>query len=277
LPKATNKRRNHPPASYLVGAVFIVLSAIVFVGIVHHLTISSHGPQLLKPVMEMYFEREESEILAEARRQQSLKIHQIFHQDSEYPRLPEKMRPTCYICHSDFPHSKNRGVRSLLNMHTQFFACEACHIEAPEKGEVIYKWYNPMETAPAGPFFGTRYDPETGLLAPVEDRFSKMAPFFKKDDRIESAIQTQDAPLARDYMRVRDRLTPEQRDGIKNKFHEHIKAQGHQCQACHASNSILDFSALGFTDKRAADLRNLKIKSRLTGSEEVDLNTLYKK
>jgi len=276
LPKDPEKKRNHPLASYLVGSVFIVLSAVVFVGIVHHLTLSSHGPQLLKPVLEMYLERDKSEILAEARRQQSLKIHRIFHQDTDVPQLPETMRPTCYICHSDFPHSKNRGIRSLLNMHTQFFVCEACHVEEPEKGEILYKWYSPKEAEPTGPFFGTRYDPETGGLAPVEDRFSKMAPFFKTGDELESAIQTQDAPLAKDFMRVRDRLTPEQRDGIKNKFHEHIKPKGYPCKACHVPDGILDLKALGFAEKRAADLRNLKIKSVLTNAEEVDLTTLYK-
>ena len=105
---------------------------------------------------------------------------------------------------------------------------------------------------------------------------SKISPFFKKGEALESAIQIQDAPLARDYMKVRDKLTPEQRDGVKNKFHEHVKAKGHPCEACHTRRGILDFKALGFADNRIEDLRNPKIKSMLTEYEEIDLPTLFK-
>jgi hypothetical protein len=276
LPKATKQRRNHPIISYLIGSIFIILSVIVFVGIVLHLTISSHGPQLLKPLLGMYLAKNKSEILEEAKRLEDLELHQHFHHLVAYPQLPENMRPVCYICHSDLPHSKNQKIRSLLNMHTQFFVCETCHIEERKDAGIIYKWYNPLNAHPTGPFFGTHYEPVTGDLAPVADRISKIAPFFKKGDALESAIQIQDAPLAQDYMKVRDKLTPEQRDGVKNKFHEHIKPKGFQCEACHTGTGILNFKELGFGDKRVEVLQNLQIKSILTNYEEIDLTTLFK-
>ena len=141
MPKTTQQRRNHPIASYLIGSVFIVLSAIVFVGIVYHLTISNHGPQLLKPLVGMYLEKNKSEILAEAKRLEDLEVHQHFHHLTKYPQLPENLRPVCYICHSDLPHSKNQEIRSLLNMHTQFIVCETCHIEEPKDKDtgIVYK------------------------------------------------------------------------------------------------------------------------------------------
>jgi hypothetical protein len=63
--------------------------------------------------------------------------------------------------------------------------------------------------------------------------------------------------MARDFMRVRDRLTPEQRGGITNKFHEDIKAKGHECNQCHSENGILDFKQLGFNEHRAENLKKL--------------------
>jgi DNA-directed RNA polymerase subunit M/transcription elongation factor TFIIS len=276
LPQATKQRRNHPIISYVIGAVFVILSAIVAVGIVLHLTVSSHGPQLLKPLLGMYLAKNKSEILEEAKRLEDLEIHRHFHHIVNYPQLPEKSRPVCYICHSDLPHSKNQKIRSMLNMHTQFFVCETCHIEARKDVGIVYKWYNPLEAHPSGPFFGTRYEPATGDLAPVADRLSKIAPYFKKGDALESAIQIQDAPIAKDYMRVRDKLTPEQRDGVKNKFHEHIKPKGFQCETCHSDKGILDFKELGFGNKRIEVLQNLKIKSVLTNYEEIDLTSLFK-
>ena len=278
MSKGTEQRRNHPIVSYLIGAVFVALSAVVFVGIVHHLTVSSHGPQLLAPLLEMYRERHRSEILTEARRQKDLEIHQHFHHETDYPQPPEDVRPVCYICHSDFPHSKNRQIRSLLNMHTQFIVCETCHIEKPENTGVTYRWYNPMNEQPAGPFFGTHYDPASGELARVEDLISKIAPFFERAAVLEPVVQMQNAPRARDYMKVRDQLTPEQRDGVKNQFHEHIKPKGHLCEACHtAAGGVLDFKKLGFSDKRAEELRKLRLKNVLTQHKEIELPALYKK
>ena len=79
-----------------------------------------------------------------------------------------------------------------------------------------------------GPFFGTSYDPESGNLLEVADKLSKITPFFKNGGgKLESAIQMQDAPLAEDYMRVRDQLSPEQRDGVKNKFHNNYYQYHH--------------------------------------------------
>jgi hypothetical protein len=74
-----------------------------------------------------------------------------------------------------------------------------------------------------------------------------------------SAIQIQDAPLARDFMKVRQQLNPQQWEGIKNKFHENIKPKGHDCNNCHTEKSVLDFEQLGFVENRIANLENLVV------------------
>ena len=50
----------------------MVLTFIVLVGVVHHLTVSHHGPQLLKPLLGMYLDKTKSEILTEAKRMEDL-------------------------------------------------------------------------------------------------------------------------------------------------------------------------------------------------------------
>jgi len=194
----------------------------------------------------------------------------------EYPQLPENVRPVCYICHSDYPHSKSKKVRAMLNMHTEFFVCETCHIEEQNKGRVVYKWYNPLDKEPKGPFFGTSYDPETGNLLEVDDQFSKIAPFFELRGELKSAIQIQDSALAQDYMRVRDKLTPEQRDNVKKKFHVNIKAKGHDCDKCHSKFGILKFREMGFTENRTIDLEQLNIKGMVTKYENFYIPNLFK-
>ena len=250
---------------------------MVFVGVLHHLTVSHHGPELLKPLIDRYLTEPKSSILEEARRLEDLEIHRHFHRIVDFPELPESERSVCYICHSDYPHSKNTEIRTLLNMHTQYFVCETCHIKEQKGRNIIYKWYSPSDDSPAGPFFGTHYDTLTGNLAQVEDLFSKIAPYYKKGLVVESAIQIQDAPLAKDFMKVRDQLTPEQRDGVKNKFHINIKGKGHECKVCHVEDGILDLKKLGFADDRMADLQRLHIKDAITGNQEVYLPNLLKR
>ena len=277
MPKKNQQRRNHPLISYLIGFVFITLTAVVFVGIVHHLTVSHHGPQLLKPLLDWQRERNRSDILTEARRQVEQKAHERFHHEIEYEKLPENMRPVCYICHSDFPHSKQPEIRSLLNMHTQFIACETCHIEEGRSASVAYRWYHPKNKEPTGPFLGTHYDPESGEWGRVEDVTSKIAPFRMENRILQPLIRTQDAPLAKDFMKVRERLTPEERDGVKSRFHEHIKPIGYACSTCHATDGVLDLAALGFSADRAKKLRDLTLKSVLTNQEAIHLPDLYRK
>ena len=270
------KRQNHPILSYLIGFMFAALTLLVFAGVLHHLTFSQYGPQLLKVLKDKYFPEHVSPIIEEAKRQEDLELHRHFHHVVDYPQLPESERPVCFICHSDFPHTKNKKVRALLNMHTQYFACESCHIKERVDTHIVYKWYSPYEDNPKGPFIGTSYDPETGHLVEVEDKFSKLVPFYLKDDKLQSAIQNQDLPLARDYMKVRDQLTPEQRDGVKNKFHVNVKEKGHDCKTCHSEKGILDFKNLGFSQKRTVDLVQLNVKGMLTKYEEFFLPDLLK-
>jgi len=254
------KKLKFPLISYLMGSIVVALMFLVFVGVVYHLTISNRGPGLLRPLLEKHQERQKSEILDEARRHAEFEKHRHFHNVvADTPKLPEDMRPVCFICHSDLPHSENKRIRSLMNLHTQFLACETCHIKEKPETTIVYKWYNPLNSNPPGPFYGTSYDPETGSLSLGKDLISKIAPYYKKDDKVWSAIEVQDAPMAKDFMRVRDRLTPEQRGGITNKFHEDIKAKGHECNACHSENSILDFKQLGFVDNRIENLKKLVV------------------
>ncbi len=269
------RRQNHPILSYLIGLIFAALSLVVLAGVLYHLTFSPYGPELLKSLKDKYFPEAKSPILEEAKRQKDLEIHRHFHHIVDYPQLPEAERPVCFICHSDFPHTKNKKVRALLNMHTQYVVCETCHIKEQANTQIVYKWHSPYNENPPGPFLGTSYDPETGNLVQVEDKFSKITPFYQKGDMLESAIQKQDAPLARDYMKVRDKLTPEQRDGVKNKFHVNVRPKGHDCKDCHAEKGLLDFKKLGFSNKRIEDLVQLSVKGLLTKYEEFYLPDLF--
>jgi len=270
------KRTEHPKSVYIIGLIFKVITLSVLIAVAYQITFSPHGPAVLVPIQKKIAESQRSEILEDVRKHEEYEKHRHFHNVVEYPQLPENMRPVCYICHSNYPHSKNKKVRALLNMHTQFFVCETCHIEEKKGKQIIYKWYTPFDENPEGPFFGTSYDPETGNLVDVEDNFSKIAPYFMQGDELESALQIQDAPLALDYAKVKDKLTPEQRDNVKKKFHVNIKPKGHECKDCHAKRGLLKFRELGFAANRTVDLEQLNITGMVTKYEKFYIPNLFK-
>ncbi len=77
-------------------------------------------------------------------------------------------------------------------------------------------------------------------------------------------------------MKVRDKLTPEQRDNVKKKFHVNIKAKGHECKACHTKKGIFEFRKLGFTENRTIDLEQLNITGMITKYEKFYIPNLFK-
>jgi hypothetical protein len=271
----TPKRLDHPVIAYLIGCFVIAIMIFVMGGVINHLAFSSHGPGLLIPVINK-FKKQESAILKEVQLHKESEVHEHFHHYVDYPDTPEKTQETCFICHSKMPHKKEKAIRAMLNMHTEFFVCETCHLDN-EKGESIaYKWYNPIEKNPVGTFFGTSYDPETGQLAQADDHISRIAPYFKKGETLESTLHMQDAPLAKDYINVRNQLTPEQREGVTKKFHVNVKPKGHECKACHSDKSILNFKELGFSEKRTIDIEHLNITGLITKYTEFYLPDLFK-
>ncbi len=82
------------------------------------------------------------EILAKTQQQlekyQPVKIKEItlppFHKRGEQI---SKESTFCTFCHLPLPHQNNVRVRTFLNMHTRYIACETCHFEA--KG-LNYRW-----------------------------------------------------------------------------------------------------------------------------------------
>ncbi len=272
-----HKRLNHPLASYLVGGFFIALLLVVFAGVVHHLTVSPRGPGLFRASLENNQEEERSAILDMAEKVEEFEKHRHFHSIVDSPSIPENKRPVCFICHSDFPHRTNKKVRALLNIHTQFLFCETCHIRNKPGRRIVYKWYNPLSENPQGPFYGTGYQPGTDILMKGDGGLSKIAPYYALETtgELELAVLEQDAPLARDYMKVRDRLRPEQREGLKNKFHGDVKPRNFECKQCHSEQSILNFKQLGFSNIRIASLLSLEVVGIMDKYEQFHMPKLF--
>lgn len=269
------RTQDHPIAVYLIGIFVWAIILFVLAGVVNHLAFSSHGPGLLIPLVEK-FQKKEPTDLAALKKHEETKEHLHFHHFVKMPQLPENLRPACSICHTNLPHNKTKKIRSMLNMHTGYLACETCHLKENEAQSVVYQWYSPVEENPQGPFFGTAYDPQTGELEMAQDHFSQITPLYRKDGRLTAILHQQDAPMARDYVKIRDQLSPEQRKDQTKPFHVDVSEKSPECQVCHAANGKLDLKALGFSPQRIEDIEHLNIKGIITKYDEFYLPDLFK-
>jgi hypothetical protein len=269
------RTKDHPKSVYLIGIIVWLIILFVFAGVVNHLAFSSRGPGLLIPLVKK-FQKKETPAQMALIKQREVEEHRQFHHFAEAPQPPAALRPTCNICHTNLPHNKTKKIRCMLNMHTVYLDCDTCHLKKAEGKTVVYKWSSPVEKNPKGPFFGTAYDPKTGELEMVYDEFSKIAPFYEEGGQLTAITHKEDASLARDFVKIQDRLTPEQKKDRTQRFHVDTLAKGPDCQTCHATKSILDFKALGFSPKRTIDIEQLNIKGIITKYDVFYLPDLFK-
>ncbi len=269
------KRQEHPKSAYLIGIFVWVIILLVAAGVVNHLAFSSHGPGLLVPLLKK-IEKQETPEQAARREHRIAQEHQRFHHIVPVAHVPEALQSTCIICHTHLPHNKTKKIRAMLNMHTNCLACETCHLKTDEGETAVYRWFSPLEAHPTGPFFGTAYDPETGELEMAHDQLSKITPFLGKNGKLTPLVQKGDRSAAKEFLKVRDQLTPEQRKAATKEFHVDLPDKAPTCQTCHAKKGRLDFKSLGFSSKRTIDLEELNIKGIITKYDEFYLPDLFK-
>jgi len=257
------KTQDHPLIVYLLTIMVLCMVLFVLAGVVNHLAFSSDGPGLLVPLMKK-FEKKQSPAFLAAQAHWRAEEHRRFHHLVDYPQTPAAYESTCVICHTNLAHTKTKKVRALLNMHSNYLECETCHMEIRQGQSVVYQWYSPMEKHPKGPFFGTSYNPNTGELEMVDDHFSKITPFQEISGEMAPLVYMQDRVEAKDFLKQKDQLNPEQQKDAAKKFHENLRPKGLECKACHAAEGILDFKQLGFSPKRIVDIENLNITGMIT-------------
>lgn len=201
-------------------------------------------------------------------------IRDHFHQIvQEEPSVLES-ESVCFLCHTTLPHHSHKKVRAIMNMHTFYLTCESCHVRDGEAQEVAYAWMDPKGTDTSLGHYGTSYHPLSGSLLRVNLQ-SRIAPYVTRDGKRVFLVQRKDTPMARDYVRMKDRLSEQEKDFAKKNFHARIKPTGYACKECHREDGILDFQRLGFSERRTADLEHLSVSSMLTRYETFYLPELF--
>ncbi|VAX09017.1 hypothetical protein MNBD_GAMMA25-102 [hydrothermal vent metagenome] len=156
-----------------------------------------------------------------------------------------KIKPICSLCHLHLPHQKNERSRSFLNMHSQYIACETCHLKT-EGYSLKYRWLD---------FKAKEKEPQsTGIQKDNKEYKSiqskpglRITPFYLDEPVIVFSEHNYSRKLVKSWEAASNN------DKVKIKAHLHsiIKKDGTKCKACHGKKDLLlDYSLLGATEKQ---------------------------
>jgi hypothetical protein len=222
-----------------------------------------------------------------------------YHKNEKFAITKLEDKTSCRVCHPLYPHSADKKVRALLNMHTGFMLCEVCHLKKDSLNSLSYDWNKPEEFEFIGEPYGMHKKKEITEPSKSSNIIAKMLriqsdePELKKSNikhlisriavfKVENAkktlfVNTQDNEKAREFLDKENRLTKEEKEKELHFFHEYIakKEISVACNECHSSDSMLDFRKLGFSEKKARDLQYLNIKSLVTKYETFYFPNLF--
>jgi len=170
---------------------------------------------------------------------------------------PEPFHPLCTNCHGTYPHSKEKKVRSLLNFHTGFMACSVCHVrKASDDKDYLFVWV----------------DRQTGLIT-----LSAKGEFGKYSAKIFPAqltargqrriLQPVGEKEAEEFLRLKDKFSPDQMAQAKIKLHEGVSKKPVFCNECHKKNGYLNFAKLGFPQNRVDHLISTEVAGMIENYE----------
>ena len=172
----------------------------------------------------------------------------------------------CRVCHPLYPHSENKLVRALLNMHTGFMLCEVCHLKKENLTGFTHDWKDTENAVFSGAPFGNFFNPKTKNTHPSVHFISRIAVFTEGKGKKLLTMNSGDTHKAEEYILKEKRLDSAQKEKELAYFHRDIakKEISLACDECHSFHSILDFKKLGFGERKANNLMTLNIKGLVT-------------
>ncbi len=267
----TGLRREHPVLSFLttfiLGAVILSLLFVISVAFGEKLGFfkEKEKPKLLQVLKERRFSEE----------------MRHFHNVRQNDIINKGKKQACFYCHGDYPHSKTRMIRTLLNMHTQFVGCMTCHTNEEKIPENKYSfgWLNFTGIDVKGPHFGTSINPDTGFLVSTDDYFSKIVVYADIDGKKTLMEAIEDKPEVQEFLQVKDELSEIDKGAMKKRIHKFVRRKGRFCDRCHApeDKSFLPFRKLGFSEQRIFDVTNLNILGVVKKYKQFYLPNLFRK
>ncbi len=262
--------------------VAVIISSVIIVRVIYQsvfvfgyqIVTTQPAPEdkpLLEPKLleELQVEDQEQKKLYRGYRfvqEQKIKNH--------YHRIELNIAPDntshCIKCHGDLPHGNSPHLRSFLNMHNLYFACQTCHVR-PQEGKqrpLYYYWYN-RSNGRLVP------NPEIGD-APIDSLDIKLTPcetcFQKLDNKV---IENERSFIGELIENIQEKnLSPEQKRDIVKQIHRNIAKQPVSCGECHNQKTpFLPLEEVGYPKQRIALVASDRITKMINEYKEFSTPT----
>ena len=174
----------------------------------------------------------------------------------------------CVRCHGNTPHSKAKDVRSFLNMHAFYTACETCHIRpGKDTNNLAFRWYekqsgditgNPLTLINIEKSY--TQDDSRHFYPTYGDYGAKIAPGTMNGNQFEFLRTEKDRNFVELYLNQEKTLSSQQKSQMKRVIHKDIKEKPVECNFCHQPNNpYLPFAELGYPPRRIDELVNTSV------------------
>lgn len=174
----------------------------------------------------------------------------------------------CVRCHGNVPHASSKELRSFLNMHAFYLACETCHMP-PDEDAVAwqFRWYD-KETGKSVTNPAALREIEDSMRRKQEKRIyptygnygAKIAPGSDSDGSFRFLHAEKDMAFVERYRREQDKLAPEQQSQMKKVIHRGVNKEPLECKQCHnETEQYLPYARLGYPPSRVAELTNTSV------------------
>ena len=173
----------------------------------------------------------------------------------------------CVRCHGNVPHNKSKEVRSFLNMHAFYTACETCHIRPQQGGPgLAFRWYDKktgeMTVNPLALIeIEKAYTHESATKYPTYGNYgAKIAPGKLEDGSFSFIKSENDNNFVERYIAEEANLSSQQKSQMKRIIHKQINKKPIECNNCHQEKApYIPFAELGYPPRRVEELINTSV------------------
>lgn len=191
----------------------------------------------------------------------------------------------CVRCHGNVPHDQSKEIRSFLNMHTFYLACETCHATPPEGADPWdFRWYN-KDTGELTENPRALVDIEKAFLTegqagayPIYGNYgAKVAPGVAVGDKFQLLHGPREMAFVEKYIASEDQLDPERKSQMKKKLHQKVSDSPVECKNCHQEqDQYIPLAQLGYPPSRLNELTNVAVVGMIQKYKEFYMPSLLK-
>ena len=182
--------------------------------------------------------------------------------------IDQDLASPCIRCHGTVPHDKSKEVRSFLNMHAFYLACETCHV-LPKKGDPKwqFRWLdkkgggvvsNPPKLVNID--IPHQDDPGKEKYVSYGNYGAKIAPGYMENGQFRFISTEKDIEFVMGYIKKQDMLGTAQQSQMKKVIHRKVGNKPIECTSCHKEqNYYVPFDKLGYPPRRLEELTSTSV------------------